>query len=103
MRIILYTGKGGVGKTSISAASGLKASKDKKTIILSTDMAHSLSDSFDVKSKNNQIKINENLTLEELNPILSSKKAWGHLHAYLRELIEKKANANIINLPDVTR
>ncbi|MDD7305320.1 MAG: TRC40/GET3/ArsA family transport-energizing ATPase [Peptoniphilaceae bacterium] len=95
MRIILYTGKGGVGKTSISAASGLKASKDKKTIILSTDMAHSLSDSFDVKSKNNQIKINENLTLEELNPILSSKKAWGHLHAYLRELIEKKANANI--------
>ena len=49
-RIILYTGKGGVGKTSIAAATALRASQNGlKTIVLSTDSAHSLGDSFDIK------------------------------------------------------
>ncbi len=48
-RIILYTGKGGVGKTSIAAATALRASQNGlKTIVLSTDSAHSLGDSFDM-------------------------------------------------------
>jgi anion-transporting ArsA/GET3 family ATPase len=46
MRIILFTGKGGVGKTTVSAATGLLASElGYKTLIMSTDTAHSLSDS----------------------------------------------------------
>ena len=50
MRIILYTGKGGVGKTSVSAATACKiADLGKKVLIMSTDEAHSLSDSFGVK------------------------------------------------------
>ena len=48
MRIIFYTGKGGVGKTTISAATGMKlASLGYKTIVISLDAAHSLRDSFD--------------------------------------------------------
>ena len=49
MRIILYTGKGGVGKTSISAATALQSAKQGlKTLVMSTDPAHSLGDSFGI-------------------------------------------------------
>ena len=48
MRIILYTGKGGVGKTTIAAATGIKLSQlGYKTIVISLDVAHSLRDAFD--------------------------------------------------------
>ena len=49
MRNIVYTGKGGVGKTTIAAATALKAAKmGYKTLVISTDPAHSLGDSFDI-------------------------------------------------------
>jgi len=48
MRVILITGKGGVGKTTVAAATALRSAElDYKTIVLSTDAAHSLSDAFD--------------------------------------------------------
>ncbi|WP_152513123.1 ArsA-related P-loop ATPase, partial [Treponema pedis] len=50
MRILIYTGKGGVGKTSISAATSLHlANSGKRVLIISTDQAHSLSDSFGIQ------------------------------------------------------
>lgn len=68
MRIILFAGKGGVGKTSIAAATGIKAAEmGRKTLIMSLDVAHSLSDIFDLEkglldqNKGRPIKINENL------------------------------------------
>jgi len=49
VRVILYMGKGGVGKTTVAAASALRSAElGYKTIILSTDSAHSLADSFDL-------------------------------------------------------
>ena len=52
MRIILYTGKGGVGKTTIAAATGIKLSQfGYKTIVISLDVAHSLRDAFDNHEK----------------------------------------------------
>ncbi|MFN3395110.1 MAG: ArsA family ATPase, partial [Candidatus Thermochlorobacter sp.] len=49
MRVITFTGKGGVGKTSVAAATALRLSElGLKTLVMSTDPAHSLSDSFDV-------------------------------------------------------
>ena len=60
MRIILYTGKGGVGKTSIAAATACKiASEGKKVLVMSTDQAHSLSDSFDIRLGNEPLKISK--------------------------------------------
>ena len=48
-RILLYTGKGGVGKTSIAAATALiSARRGYRTMVLSTDIAHSLADAFDL-------------------------------------------------------
>jgi len=62
MRIILYTGKGGVGKTSIAAASAVQSAKNgKKTLVVSTDRAHSLGDSLDIKLSPEPQEIRPNL------------------------------------------
>jgi arsenite-transporting ATPase len=48
MRVLLFTGKGGVGKTTVAAATAVKAARaGARTLIMSTDPAHSLADSFD--------------------------------------------------------
>jgi arsenite-transporting ATPase len=50
MRILLYSGKGGVGKTSLSAATAVRAAKlGKRTLVVSTDSAHSLADALDLR------------------------------------------------------
>jgi len=66
MRVILFTGKGGVGKTSVAAATALRSVElGYRTIILSTDVAHSLSDSFDVPLGNEPRLIIPNLWGQE--------------------------------------
>jgi arsenite-transporting ATPase len=68
-RILIFTGKGGVGKSSVSSAHAVKAAKEgKKTLIVSTDMAHNLSDIFSMEIKNEPIKIRENLWGLEIDP-----------------------------------
>lgn len=80
MRIILFTGKGGVGKTTIAAATGLKTAQEgHKTLIISTDPAHSLSDSFNVQLGPEPTKISENLYGQELDVYYSMRKYWGNL------------------------
>jgi arsenite-transporting ATPase len=73
MRIIFFAGKGGVGKTSTAAATGIKVSEmGKRTVILSLDVAHSLSDIFDLdknlldKNKGKPIEINDKLWIQEI-------------------------------------
>ncbi len=62
MRVILFTGKGGVGKTSVAAATALRlAELGYRTIVLSTDAAHSLSDSFEASLGNEPRLIIPNL------------------------------------------
>ncbi len=62
MRVILFTGKGGVGKTSVAAATALRSAElGYRTIVLSTDAAHSLSDSFEVSLDNEPRLIIPNL------------------------------------------
>ena len=62
MRTIVFTGKGGVGKTSIAAATAVKAaSMGFKTLVISTDPAHSLGDSFDLELGPSPLKIADNL------------------------------------------
>ena len=66
MRIILYTGKGGVGKTSVSAATAVRAAqRGYRTIVMSTDLAHSLADSLDVKLAPEPVEIAPNLWAQE--------------------------------------
>lgn len=96
MRIILYTGKGGVGKTSISAASAcLAAASGKKVLIMSTDQAHSLGDSFDVKLGKNPQKVTENLYAMEVDTVYESEKSWGHLKDYVKQILTMKGDGGI--------
>lgn len=96
MRIILYTGKGGVGKTSVAAATAVKLAQDGKSVlIMSTDQAHSLSDSFGVKLQNTPVQIAGNLWGLEVDPIIEGERAWGNMKNYLKELLTARAEGGI--------
>jgi arsenite-transporting ATPase len=86
MRLILFTGKGGVGKTTLSAATALLcAKKGWKTLVISADAAHSLSDSFDIPLTNTPTVIAPNLYGREINALEEIEKRWGDIKTYLAE------------------
>ncbi|WP_366924635.1 ArsA family ATPase [Metallumcola ferriviriculae] len=96
MRIILYTGKGGVGKTSIAAATAVEsAEQGLKTLVVSTDPAHSLGDSFDMKLSHEPLEIKENLWAQEIDSIHEVEEGWGKVQKYLTELLTAKAVKDI--------
>lgn len=96
MRIILYTGKGGVGKTSIAAASAVKiAQEGLKTLVVSTDPAHSLGDSLDIKLSPEPTEIRENLWAQEIESVHEVEKGWGKVQQYLTDLFTSKAIKDI--------
>ena len=67
-RVLLFTGKGGVGKTTIAAATALHVAKQGyKTIVMSTDAAHSLGDSLDCQLGPEPVSISPNLWAQESN------------------------------------
>lgn len=90
MRIIFFAGKGGVGKTSVAAATGLKTAEGgKRTVVLSLDVAHSLSDIFDLKkdlldqNKGMPVRVQDNLFIQELDIQEEIHKHWGEIHKYI--------------------
>ncbi len=94
MRIIFFAGKGGVGKTSIAAATGVScAQKGLKTLIMSLDAAHSLVDSFDLdktlmdKNKGKPVRAAKNLSIQEVDVQEEIKKNWGEVHKYISSLL----------------
>jgi arsenite/tail-anchored protein-transporting ATPase len=96
MRIIIYTGKGGVGKTSVAAATAVKsAEQGLKTLVVSTDPAHSLGDSFDMKLTNEPVEIETNLWAQEIDSIHEVEEGWGKVQKYLTELFMAKAIKDI--------
>lgn len=96
MRVILYTGKGGVGKTSIAAATGIKLAKaGKKVLVMSTDQAHSLADSLQMKLKFEPTFILENLDAMEVDVVHESEKAWGEMQGFIKNLITSRAQDGI--------
>jgi len=93
MRIIVHTGKGGVGKTSVSAATALRcAEAGLKTIVISTDTAHSLADSLDKKIGPEPIEIYPNLWAQEVDARYSMDKYWGTFQKYLVALFSNSAS-----------
>lgn len=96
MRILLYTGKGGVGKTSIAAATACKiAESGKRVLIMSTDQAHSLGDSFDRKLGNEPLEITEHLYAMEIDAVAESEHAWGNIKDYMKKLLTSRSGESI--------
>ncbi|MFC6233442.1 ArsA family ATPase [Paenibacillus allorhizosphaerae] len=90
MRIIIFTGKGGVGKTSVAAATAVKLAKQgKRTLILSTDAAHSLADSLAVSIGPEPVQIGENLWGQEVNSLWETERNWGMVQGWLTKLLDK--------------
>src|SRR5579864_2283685 len=90
MRILLFSGKGGVGKTSLAAATGLHLSRLKyRTLVMSVDPAHSLADSFDFEislfqeKTNDPYPIDEKLSILEVNIQKEIKRHWREISTYV--------------------
>jgi arsenite-transporting ATPase len=93
MRIILFAGKGGVGKTSVASATGVTASRlGYKTLILSLDIAHNLSDVFSLgeglldNHKGAPVRVEKNLWIQEIDIQEEIRTHWGEVHQYLTKL-----------------
>jgi len=97
VRVILYTGKGGVGKTSVASATALRSAElGYKTIILSTDAAHSLSDSFDVPLGHEPRLIVPNLWGQETELSQSLETNWITVRTYLSALISWRGMDDLV-------
>ncbi len=87
-RILIFTGKGGVGKTSIAAAHAVKAAGEgRKTLIVSTDMAHNLSDLFMMELKEEPVKIMENLHGLEIDPNYEMERYYGTIAKTFKNML----------------
>ncbi|NEP77995.1 MAG: TRC40/GET3/ArsA family transport-energizing ATPase [Okeania sp. SIO3B3] len=91
MRVILMTGKGGVGKTSVAASTGLRCAElGHKTLVLSTDPAHSLADSFDMEMSHEPRKVRENLWGAELDALMELEGNWGAVKRYITQVLQAR-------------
>ena len=89
MRTILYTGKGGVGKTSVAAATALKAARSgKKVLVMSTDPAHSLSDAFDAEVGPDPKEMAPGLWAQEIDYSTMLEENWAEIRHYMTTLFE---------------
>lgn len=92
MRIILYLGKGGVGKTTVAAATAVRSAElGYKTLVASTDIAHSLADSLDMELGPMPVQVGENLWAQEISVIADIHSYWGTLQHFVSGLISSGA------------
>lgn len=97
MRIILFTGKGGVGKTTIAAATALKAAQQGyRTLVMSTDPAHSLADALNLELGPEPVEIAPNLYGQEFDVYYSMKQYWGNMRELMRTLFRFKGLKNVV-------
>jgi len=90
MRILLFSGKGGVGKTSLAAATGVQLARlGYRTLVMSVDPAHSLADAFDLETSlfhdktGDPYLVSENLSIHEVNIQREIKRHWREISAYV--------------------
>jgi arsenite-transporting ATPase len=88
MRILLFTGKGGVGKTTVAAATAVRAAQaGHRTMVTSTDPAHSLADSFGVSLGDDVTEIGENLWAEQIDAQARLESNWRDIQEHVISLL----------------
>ncbi|MGL5811426.1 MAG: ArsA family ATPase [Nocardioides sp.] len=89
MRIILFTGKGGVGKSTIAAATAAQAaSRGRRTLVLSTDAAHSLADAFGADVGSEPTSMAEDLYVQHVDAQLRLEQSWAKISDYVLSVLD---------------
>ena len=97
MRIILFTGKGGVGKTTIASATALRTAElGYKTLAVSTDASHSLGDAFDMEMGNAPVKVADNLWGQQVDVLDQIDANWRVIQDYISSVIKSRGIDHII-------
>lgn len=95
-KIYIFTGKGGVGKSSIAAAHALKSAQDgKRTLLMSTDMAHNLGDIFERKLGKEAENVLPNLDIYEIDPEYVMRNEFSFIMEYLDKLLSGKGRTEM--------
>ena len=97
MRIILYLGKGGVGKTTVAAATAVRSAElGYKTLVASTDIAHSLADSLDTVLGDKPVEVAPNLWAQEISVVADIHNYWDTLQTFVSGMIKNAEGMNNI-------
>jgi arsenite-transporting ATPase len=89
VRILLFTGKGGVGKTTVAAATAAAcAARGERTLVFSTDPAHSLADSLDRPVGATPTEVGRHLSAQQLDARQRTEEAWDDIREYLVEVFD---------------
>ncbi|MEM9773611.1 MAG: TRC40/GET3/ArsA family transport-energizing ATPase [Chloroflexota bacterium] len=97
MRFILYLGKGGVGKTTTAAATALRSAQlGYKTLVASTDIAHSLADSLDMELDARPVQVTENLWAQEISAVADIHNYWDQLQEFSSNVIAGRGISKVV-------
>ncbi len=89
MRVLLFTGKGGVGKSTVAAGTAaLAAAAGRRTLVLSTDAAHSLSDAFDAQVGSEPTEVATRLFVQQVDAQLRFEQSWADIQRYLLSVLD---------------
>ena len=89
VRIILFTGKGGVGKSTVAAGTAaLAAASGHRTLVLSTDSAHSLADAFGATVGPEPTEVADRLFVQQVDAQLRFEQSWAEVQGYLMSVLD---------------
>lgn len=96
MRVLLFTGKGGVGKSTIAAATGVLAAREgRRTLVLSTDAAHSLADAYGVRVGPEPTRVGKRLFVQQIDAQLRFEQSWAEIRRYLLSVLDVAGVARV--------
>jgi arsenite-transporting ATPase len=103
VRILFYTGKGGVGKTSVAAATAARcAALGYRTVVVSTDLAHSLADSLDVRLGPEPAEVAPNLWAQETDIYYNLQAHWGLVQEWLNAVFRWQGRVDDLVADELT-